>query len=101
MWKSRILHFAFCSALTVAAPALAQSASCAGDCKAGYEFAKELDLDDPATCGGKSEAFIQGCQTYAEEQQANSITDDDDGGVAPPAPPDQPGFYNEDAWKKF
>lgn len=100
MWKFPLLAFASSLlAVGAAAPALAQSSTCTGDCKAGYEFAKELDLDDPTTCAGKSEAFIAGCQAYAQEELATSITDDD-GGVASPDAAD-PGFYDEDAWKKF
>ena len=46
---------------------------CTVDCpghEAGYEWAEENGIDDPYDCGGNSESFIEGCQAYAEEQQA-------------------------------
>lgn len=45
---------------------------CTSDCsghEAGYNWAEENDIDDPDDCGGNSESFIEGCQSYAEEQQ--------------------------------
>lgn len=45
---------------------------CIGDCsghEAGYQWAEENGIDDPDTCGGNSDSFIEGCQSYAEEQQ--------------------------------
>lgn len=45
---------------------------CIGDCsghEAGYQWAEENGIDDPDTCGGNSNSFIEGCQSYAEEQQ--------------------------------
>ena len=55
---------------------------CTVDCsghEAGYEWAEENSIDDPYDCGGNSESFIEGCQAYAEEQQAameENIDDD-------------------------
>ena len=46
---------------------------CIGDCsghEAGYQWAEENGITDPDTCGGNSNSFIEGCQSYAEEQQA-------------------------------
>ena len=45
---------------------------CIGDCsghEAGYQWAEENSITDPDTCGGNSNSFIEGCQSYAEEQQ--------------------------------
>lgn len=45
---------------------------CIGDCsghEAGYQWAEDNGIDDPDTCGGNSDSFIEGCQSYAEEQQ--------------------------------
>ena len=48
-------------------------ARCTVDCsghEAGYSWAESHDIDDPDDCGGNSESFIEGCQSYAEERQA-------------------------------
>ena len=45
---------------------------CIGDCsghEAGYQWAEENGITDPDNCGGNSNSFIEGCQSYAEEQQ--------------------------------
>lgn len=39
---------------------------CAGH-EAGYEWAEEHGIIDPDDCGGNSQSFIEGCQSYAEE----------------------------------
>jgi hypothetical protein len=47
---------------------------CIGDCsghEAGYDWAEEKGIDDPDDCGGNSNSFIEGCESYAEEQQAS------------------------------
>lgn len=44
---------------------------CIGDCsghEAGYNWAEEKGIDDPSDCGGNSSSFIEGCESYAEEQ---------------------------------
>lgn len=46
---------------------------CIDDCsghEAGYQWAEENGIDDPDICGGNSNSFIEGCQSYAEELQA-------------------------------
>lgn len=46
---------------------------CTEDCsghQAGYDWAEEKGITDPEDCGGKSDSFIEGCETYAEEQQS-------------------------------
>lgn len=45
---------------------------CTSDCsghEAGYAWARSRGIDDPDDCGGNSQSFVEGCQTYAEEQQ--------------------------------
>jgi hypothetical protein len=34
---------------------------------AGYEWAQE---NDPSSCGGNSDSFIEGCQEYLDQQEA-------------------------------
>lgn len=46
--------------------------TCTEDCsghEAGYEWAEENDITDPDDCGGNSQSFIEGCESYAEEYQ--------------------------------
>lgn len=46
---------------------------CTIDCsghEAGYAWAEENGIDDPDDCDGKSESFIEGCRSYAEEQKS-------------------------------
>jgi hypothetical protein len=57
--------------------------TCTDDCsghEAGYEWAEEQGVDDPDDCDGKSESFIEGCQSYAEQQQAEMAASLDDDG---------------------
>ena len=45
---------------------------CTIDCsghEAGYAWAEENGVDDPSDCGGRSQSFIEGCESYGEEQQ--------------------------------
>lgn len=41
---------------------------CSGH-EAGYEWAEDNDIDDPDKCDGNSDSFIEGCRSYAEEQE--------------------------------
>lgn len=44
---------------------------CTDDCsghEAGYAWAEENDISDPSDCDGNSDSFIEGCETYAQEQ---------------------------------
>lgn len=46
-----------------------QEYGCTEDCSghnAGWEWAEEKGISDPSDCGGKSQSFIEGCQSYAE-----------------------------------
>ena len=43
---------------------------CTGNCsghQAGYDWAEEKGIEDADDCGGNSNSFIEGCQTYVEE----------------------------------
>jgi len=43
---------------------------CTDDCsghEAGYQWAEDKDISDEGDCGGNSSSFIEGCQTYVEE----------------------------------
>lgn len=54
---------------------------CTIDCsghEAGYEWAEENGIDAPDDCDGKSESFIEGCRSYAEEQQSERSRDEDE-----------------------
>ncbi|MCL6684467.1 hypothetical protein [Sphingomonas alba] len=42
---------------------------CTDDCSghdAGFEWAKENGVTDPADCGGESQSFQEGCEAYGE-----------------------------------
>jgi len=48
---------------------------CTVDCsghKAGYEWAEEKGIEVEDDCSGNSNSFIEGCQSYVEEQEGNS-----------------------------
>lgn len=48
---------------------------CTQDCsghEAGYEWAEEHDIDDVDDCGGNSQSFIEGCESYVEENYGDS-----------------------------
>jgi len=50
---------------------------CIGDCSghnAGYEWAEDKGITDPDDCGGNSQSFIEGCQSYAEENSDTDVT---------------------------
>ena len=72
--------------LLLAAPAAAQYSGkygCTDDCsghEAGYAWAEEKGIEDPDDCGGRSQFFIEGCQDYAEQHQAEEtyVTEDGD-----------------------
>ncbi len=59
--------------IAAALPAAAESFKgypCTQDCsghKAGYAWAKQRGVTDPAGCGGKSKSFIEGCTAAAQE----------------------------------
>ena len=53
--------------------------TCTSDCsghEAGYEWAEENGISDPSDCGGNSTSFIEGCESYAEEN--GSYLDDEE-----------------------
>ncbi len=48
---------------------------CTRDCtghEAGYYWAADNDISDPDDCTGDSQAFVEGCQEYAEERRESS-----------------------------
>ncbi len=52
---------------------------CTQDCsghKAGYAWAQRRDIRDPDDCAGNSNSFIEGCQSAAEEAQAEDADDE-------------------------
>lgn len=45
---------------------------CTYDCsghEAGYNWAEENGITDPDDCGGNSQSFTEGCESYANEYQ--------------------------------
>lgn len=54
---------------------------CTEDCsghEAGYEWAEENDIDDEYDCDGNSNSFIEGCQSYVEENYSSDDYYDED-----------------------
>lgn len=52
---------------------------CTQDCsghQAGYDWAERNGIESASDCGGNSNSFIEGCQSYVEE---NSDSSDEDG----------------------
>jgi hypothetical protein len=43
---------------------------------AGRDWAEENGIHDPDECGGKSDAFLQGCIDYAESVKSEQEEDD-------------------------
>lgn len=53
-------------------PSTFKGYACTDDCsghEAGYNWAEEKGISDPYECGGNSASFIEGCESYAQEQQ--------------------------------
>lgn len=53
-----------------------QPYGCTLDCsghEAGYKWADENEITDPADCEGNSQSFIEGCEAYAEAYQAAAV----------------------------
>lgn len=75
----RLAAFVSCCALLVTAAALCDRAMaqedfngypCTVDCsghQAGYDWADQNGITDAGDCGGNSQSFIEGCQSYTEE----------------------------------
>jgi hypothetical protein len=62
---------------------------CTQDCsghEAGFQWAADHGITEPGDCGGRSQSFIEGCETYGEavQERAHEIADDQesDGGQA-------------------
>lgn len=48
---------------------------CTLDCsghESGFSWAKENDVTDSSACGGNSQSFIEGCEAFVEERQAQA-----------------------------
>lgn len=48
---------------------------CTQDCsghEAGFEWARDNDVTDSSECGGSSQSFIEGCEAFIEERQAQA-----------------------------
>ena len=53
---------------------------CTEDCsghEAGYEWAEENGIIDADDCRGNSNSFIEGCESYTEEQESEEDYNDD------------------------
>lgn len=53
---------------------------CSYDCsghEAGYAWAERQGVETPDECGGRSQSFIEGCESYAEEVQQELIESGD------------------------
>ena len=70
--KAYLTMLAIVAAVMTSSPSKAQERTfggyeCTEDCsghKAGYEWAEEHNITDESDCGGNSQSFIEGCQTY-------------------------------------
>lgn len=54
---------------------------CTEDCsghEAGYQWAEDNGIEGPDDCGGRSNSFIEGCMTYAEEYQEQAKENEED-----------------------
>jgi hypothetical protein len=67
-----------------ASPARSQDSfngyQCTDDCsghQAGYNWAEQNDVSDPDECGGNSQSFIEGCQSYTEQNDGADGDNDD------------------------
>jgi hypothetical protein len=51
---------------------------CTQDCsghEAGFAWARENDVNDSSECGGNSQSFIEGCEAFVEDRQAQADRD--------------------------
>lgn len=54
---------------------LGEPYGCTEDCsghEAGVAWANENGITDPGDCGGRSQSFIEGCEAFAEQVQADA-----------------------------
>ena len=57
------------------------TSQCTGDCSghnAGFDWARDHDITDESDCSGYSQSFIEGCQTYVSEGDADENDDSED-----------------------
>lgn len=65
--------------ITIPQPPYFNGYPCTVDCsghEAGYKWAEEHDIDDEDDCGGNSDSFIEGCQSYVEENYPEEYNQD-------------------------
>jgi hypothetical protein len=56
---------------------------CTVDCsghEAGYEWAERKGINDISDCGGNSNSFIEGCQSFVEENEPEDYGSFESGG---------------------
>lgn len=66
--------------LPIYSPPTFNGYECTEDCsghEAGYEWAQENGIDNTDNCGGNSNSFIEGCQSYVEENYPENLEDED------------------------
>lgn len=82
----RFFSMVGCALLVASGPSVAQTFNgypCTQDCsghQAGYDWAAQKGVNDISGCGGNSNSFIEGCQSYVEENDStygNSYDDSD------------------------
>jgi hypothetical protein len=56
------------------------TSTCTEDCSghdAGYDWARDHDVTDPSDCSGRSQSFVEGCETYASAVEDSDEPDPD------------------------
>jgi hypothetical protein len=88
--------FVLVTTLALVSQAIAQDRTfggydCTDNCEghsAGYKWAEEHDIDDPADCPyGHSQSFHEGCLAYTEDSTRDPDQDDDGNAVGEPVVP--------------
>ena len=60
-------------------PPLRFGGACAGNCSghdAGYEWAERNSIETPDDCTGNSNSFIEGCESYVEENAEEKVKEE-------------------------
>ena len=55
--------------------------SCTTDCsghEAGWNWSEAREISSPENCHGNSASFVEGCEAFAREWQAETMSDVDD-----------------------
>jgi hypothetical protein len=85
MRANKFITASFALAICWASPAHSQEKTfggydCTEDCSghaAGYKWAEEKDIQDESDCGGDSQSFIEGCETYVQDPNRGATEDDE------------------------